>query len=35
MNDVLISILLLVVGLFVGAFIMIIINKFKVYAAQK
>ena len=35
MNDVLISILLLVVGLFVGAFIMIIINKFKVNAAQK
>jgi hypothetical protein len=34
MNDVVISILLLVVGLFVGAFIMMILNKFKVNAAQ-
>lgn len=35
MNDVIFSILLVVVGLFVGAFIMIIINKLKVSAAQK
>ncbi|MBR2138637.1 MAG: ribonuclease Y [Bacilli bacterium] len=35
MNDVIFSILLVVVGLFVGAFIMIIFNKFKVSAAQK
>ena len=35
MNDVIFSILLVVVGLFVGAFIMIIINKIKVSAAQK
>ncbi len=35
MNDVIISILLVVVGLLVGAFIMIIINKLKVSAAQK
>lgn len=35
MNDVIISILLVVVGLLVGAFIMIIINKLKVGAAQK
>ena len=35
MNDVIISILLVVVGLLVGAFIMIIINKFRVSAAQK
>ena len=35
MNEVVFSILLLIVGLFVGAFIMIIINKFKVNAAQK
>ena len=35
MDNVIISILLVVVGLFVGAFIMMIINKFKVSAAQK
>ncbi len=35
MNDVIFSILLVVVGLFMGAFIMIMINKFKVSAAQK
>ena len=35
MNDVVFSILLVVVGLFVGAFAMVIINKFKVSAAQK
>ena len=35
MNDVIFSILLVVVGLFVGAFIMIIFNKLKVSAAQK
>ena len=35
MNDVIFSILLVVVGLFVGAFIMILINKLKVSAAQK
>ena len=35
MNDVIISILLVVVGLLVGAFIIIIINKLKVSAAQK
>ena len=35
MNDVIISILLVVVGLLVGAFIMIIVNKLKVSAAQK
>ena len=35
MYDVIISILLVVVGLLVGAFIMIIINKLKVSAAQK
>ena len=35
MNDVVFSILLVIVGLFVGAFIMIIINKLKVSAAQK
>ena len=35
MNDVVFSILLVVVGLFVGAFIMILINKLKVSAAQK
>ena len=35
MNNVVFSILLVVVGLFVGAFIMIIINKLKVSAAQK
>ena len=35
MNDVIISILLVVVGLLVGAFIMIIINKLRVSAAQK
>ena len=35
MNEVVFSILLVVVGLFVGAFIMVIINKFKVNAAQK
>ena len=35
MDNVIISILLVVVGLFVGAFIMIIINKLKVSAAQK
>ena len=35
MNDVIISILFVVVGLLVGAFIMIIINKLKVSAAQK
>ena len=35
MNDVIFSILLVIVGLFVGAFIMIIINKLKVSAAQK
>ena len=35
MNDVIVSILLVIVGLFVGAFIMILINKLKVSAAQK
>ncbi len=35
MNNVVFSILLVVVGLFVGAFIMLIINKLKVSAAQK
>ena len=35
MDSVVFSILLVVVGLFVGAFIMMIINKFKVSAAQK
>ena len=35
MNDVVFSILLVVVGLFVGAFIMIILNKLRVNAAQK
>ena len=35
MNDTVFSILLVVVGLFVGAFIMVIINKLKVSAAQK
>ena len=35
MNDVIISILLVVVGLLVGAFIMIVINKLRVSAAQK
>ena len=35
MNNVVFSILLVVVGLFVGAFIMMIINKLKVSAAQK
>ncbi len=35
MDNVIFSILLVVVGLFVGAFIMIIINKLKVSAAQK
>ena len=35
MDNVVFSILLVVVGLFVGAFIMIIINKLKVSAAQK
>ena len=35
MNNTIFSILLVVVGLFVGAFIMIIINKLKVSAAQK
>ena len=35
MNDVVFSILLVIVGLFVGAFIMILINKLKVSAAQK
>ncbi len=35
MNDVVFSILLVVVGLFVGATIVIIYNKFKVSAAQK
>src|SRR5574344_1976993 len=35
MNDVIFSILLVVVGLFVGAFIMLIINRLKVSAAQK
>lgn len=35
MNDVIFSILLVIVGLFVGAFIMILINKLKVNAAQK
>lgn len=35
MNDVIFSILLVIVGLFVGAFIMILINKLKVSAAQK
>ena len=35
MNNVVFSILLVVVGLFVGAFIMMIINKFRVSAAQK
>lgn len=35
MNDVIISILLIIVGLLMGAFIMIIINKLKVSAAQK
>ena len=35
MNEVVFSILLVVVGLFVGAFIMVLINKFRVNAAQK
>lgn len=35
MNDVIFSILLVIVGLFIGAFIMILINKLKVSAAQK
>lgn len=35
MEDVIFSILLVIVGLFVGAFIMILINKLKVSAAQK
>ena len=35
MNEVVFSILLVVVGLFGGAFIMILVNKFKVSAAQK
>ena len=35
MNDVIISILLVVVGLFVGGFIVVIINKLKVSKAQK
>ena len=35
MNDVIISILLVVVGLLVGAFIMIVINKLRVSTAQK
>src|SRR5574344_1364115 len=35
MNDVIISILLVVVGLFVGAFIMLMVNKLKVSKAQK
>lgn len=35
MDNVIFSILLVIVGLFVGAFIMIIINKLKVSAAQK
>ena len=35
MDNVVFSILLVVVGLFVGAFIMLIINKLKVSAAQK
>ena len=35
MNDVIFYILLVIVGLFVGAFIMILINKLKVSAAQK
>ena len=35
MDNVVFSILLVVVGLFVGAFIMVIINKFRVNAAQK
>ena len=35
MDSVVFSILLVVVGLFVGAFIMMIINKFRVSAAQK
>ncbi len=35
MNNVIFSILLVVVGLFVGAFVMMIINKFRVSAAQK
>lgn len=35
MNDVIFSILLVIVGLFVGAFIMILVNKLKVSAAQK
>ena len=35
MNDLIFSILLVIVGLFVGAFIMILINKLKVSAAQK
>lgn len=35
MDDVIFSILLVIVGLFVGAFIMILINKLKVSAAQK
>lgn len=35
MDNILISILLVVVGLFVGVFAMLIINKFKVSAAQK
>ncbi len=35
MDNVVFSILLVVVGLFVGAFIMVIINKLRVSAAQK
>ena len=35
MDNVVFSILLVVVGLFVGAFIMVIINKFRINAAQK
>ena len=35
MDNVIFSILLVVVGLFVGAFIMILINKLKVSASQK
>ena len=35
MNNTIFSILLVVVGLFVGAFIMLIINKLKVSTAQK
>ncbi|NLC48186.1 MAG: DUF3552 domain-containing protein, partial [Tenericutes bacterium] len=35
MENLIISILLVVVGLFIGAFTMIIVNKFKVSKAQK